>query len=107
MGPLWNCGTDAYANVPTRPTNSSNALSERFIWIFIAFSPFAWDLLAVPLFKHAFGQTLRCFAGWLRKDCKKLIRKEIEALYRFLRVRTLMRIRGRNQTDMLGDLTRM
>jgi hypothetical protein len=24
-------GTEAYANVPTRPTNSSNALSERFI----------------------------------------------------------------------------
>jgi hypothetical protein len=24
-------GTAAYANVPTKPTNSSNALSERFI----------------------------------------------------------------------------
>jgi hypothetical protein len=67
MGPSWNFGTDAYANVPTRPTNSSNALRERFIWIFIALSPFAWDLLTMPLFKHAFGQTLRCFAGSLGK----------------------------------------
>jgi hypothetical protein len=28
-------GTAAYANVPTRPTNSSNALSERFIIYFL------------------------------------------------------------------------
>ena len=27
-------GTAAYANVPTRPTNSSNALSERFMFTF-------------------------------------------------------------------------
>jgi hypothetical protein len=33
MGPegVGTLGTAAYANVPTRPTNSSNALSERFI----------------------------------------------------------------------------
>jgi hypothetical protein len=33
MGPegLGTLGTAAYANVPTRPTNNSNALSERFI----------------------------------------------------------------------------
>ena len=28
-------GTAAYANVPTRPTNSSNALSERFMVDFL------------------------------------------------------------------------
>jgi hypothetical protein len=33
MGPpkLETLGEAAYANVPTRPTNSSNALSERFM----------------------------------------------------------------------------
>ena len=33
IGPpgVGTLGTAAYANVPTRPTNSSNALSERFI----------------------------------------------------------------------------
>jgi hypothetical protein len=33
MGPegVGTLGTAAYANVPTRPTNNSNALSERFI----------------------------------------------------------------------------
>ena len=80
MGPSWNVGTDAYANVPTRPTNSSNALSEFFIWVFIALSPFAWDLLAMPLFKHAFRQTLRCFAGWHGNDRKRLNNKGITLL---------------------------
>jgi hypothetical protein len=28
-------GTAAYANVPTKPTNSSNALSERFMFYFL------------------------------------------------------------------------
>jgi hypothetical protein len=28
-------GTAPYANVPTRPTNSSNALSERFMVVFL------------------------------------------------------------------------
>ena len=63
----------AYANVPTRPTNSSNALSERFIWIFIALSPVAWDLLTMSLFKHAFGQTLPGLAGWPGKTINVLI----------------------------------
>ncbi len=85
MGPSWNFGTAAYANVPTRPTNSSKALSERFIWIFIALSPFAWDLLTMSLFKHAFGQTVLCFAGWFGRDCKILSCKEIDPLCRFLR----------------------
>ena len=53
-----------------RPTNSSNALSERFIWIFIALSPVAWDLLTISLFKHAFGQTLPGLAGWLEWTVK-------------------------------------
>jgi hypothetical protein len=83
MGPSGDFGTDAYANVPTRPTNSSNALSERFIWIFIALSPFAWDLLTMPLFKHAFGQTLPGFAGWHGKNCKKLSLQEIDSLHDF------------------------
>ena len=37
IGPegLGTLGTAAYANVPTRPTNSSNALSERFMVVFL------------------------------------------------------------------------
>ena len=37
MGPegVGTLGTAAYANVPTRPTNSSNALSERFMVDFL------------------------------------------------------------------------
>ena len=37
MGPegLGTLGTAAYANVPTRPTNNSNALSERFMVDFL------------------------------------------------------------------------
>src|SRR5208337_1883958 len=98
-------GMAAYANVPTRPTNSSNALSERFIWIFIALSPVAWDLLTMSWFKHAFGQTLPGFAGWLGKDRKKLIHKEITLSYCFSHVKMFRQIRGRNLTDRLGGLT--
>ena len=37
MGPDrgGSLGTAAYANVPTKPTNSSNALSERFMVDFL------------------------------------------------------------------------
>jgi len=45
MGPVGAgaFGTAAYANVPTKPTNSSNALSERFIFTFSLGSAEAWD----------------------------------------------------------------
>ncbi len=95
----------AYANVPTRPTNSSNALSERFIWIFIALSPVAWNLLTMSWFKHAFSQTLPGFAGWLGTDCKILNHKKMFHFCKSMRGKTLVQIRGRNLTDMLGDLT--
>jgi hypothetical protein len=37
IGPpgVGTLGTAAYANVPTKPTNSSNALSERFIGLLL------------------------------------------------------------------------
>ena len=46
IGPL-NDGAAAYANVPTRPTNSSNALSERFIVLLFSLgSAGGWRLSA-------------------------------------------------------------
>jgi hypothetical protein len=49
MGPpkLETLGEAAYANVPTRPTNSSNALSERFmVFTFSLGSAGGWRLIA-------------------------------------------------------------
>jgi hypothetical protein len=43
IGPSWvgTRGTEAYANVPTKPANSSNALRERFILLYLL----PWDFL--------------------------------------------------------------
>ena len=41
IGPPSGAGTlgiEAYANVPTKPTNSSNALSERFIVFLLGYA---------------------------------------------------------------------
>ena len=39
-------GIAAYANVPTKPTNSSNALSERFIVFLLGYTEADWEKLA-------------------------------------------------------------
>lgn len=58
MGPpsgAGTLGTAAYTNVPTKPNNRTNALSERFIVFLLGFTetPLDWKVCAAALYTDA------------------------------------------------------